>query len=314
MLTKTLAMVAFGLTFAMVGCASPDADVEKELGAAPIDVPDIGDDDPVVLDPAPELRLAGEYGGNGCPDTDATDFEISAGSATTWTFSGTVTGNDGIGQFYVGGAPGEEIIGPIETIDGSYSVSLPLFCSRQQVKLQWSNASCEYTAVYDVISNMCEKSDLRLTVLWDSLGSDWELHLIKPGGRINDSASDCTWTSCISSSPDWGVVGQALDDPKKDLDDVNSYGPESIYLRSMEAGTYTVMVEHWGSGSPDSDGFAILSVPGSLEVIQLTDLAPQHVRTVATIDWPSGVITPIHDVLDCSSNWSSGCQASIPQY
>src|SRR5687768_3351479 len=50
-----------------------------------------------------------------------------------------------------------------------------------------------------------EQAEIAVDMHWDDLGLDWELHLVKPGGRINDALTDCTWTTCIYSSPDWGV-------------------------------------------------------------------------------------------------------------
>ena len=137
---------------------------------------------------------------------------------------------------------------------------------------------------------------------------------MKPGGHINDNLglTDCTWTSCIFTSPDWGVVGDPNDDPHKDYDDVDQFGPERIWMADPEVGTYTVFVEHWGTGLATSDGFAMIDVGGTIVTVNMTDLAPQHVWTVATIDWPSGVVTPSQTVFDCGASWSAGCTATLP--
>ncbi len=154
--------------------------------------------------------------------------------------------------------------------------------------------------------------DIEIVMTWDDLGDDWELHLVKPGGRINDSLTDCTWTTCIWTSPDWGVAGDAADDPHKDFDDVDQFGPERIWLAGPETGTYTVLVEHWGTGSPDSDGTITLEVDGQVMTLPKENLPPQHVWTVATIDWPSAVVTPSDAVFDCTASWSGGCTAELP--
>lgn len=155
--------------------------------------------------------------------------------------------------------------------------------------------------------------DIEIVMQWDDAGDDWELHLVKPGGQINDVATDCTWTSCVYASPDWGAVGDPADDPHKDYDDTDQFGPERIWLANPEPGTYTVLVEHWGTGLPESDGSVTIEVAGlPLVTVSMNDLAPQHVWTAATITWPSGVVTPSQDVFDCSAEWSGGCTATMP--
>jgi len=159
----------------------------------------------------------------------------------------------------------------------------------------------------------CEQATFDLTLAWDGIGQDWELHLIRPGGRINDDASDCTWTSCIHASPDWGVQGELRDNPRKDADITGSNGPERICLSGPEPGVYTILVEHWSaSGSPLSDGNVRFRVSGVESVSEVTDLPPHHVWTAGTIEWPSGVVTVGTDVVDCSASWSGGCQMALP--
>lgn len=273
---------------------------------------DNGSDDGVV-DPAPNNSTPGEFGCEGCPDSDASGFEVVE-QASSRTFGGTVTGADGNGEFYVQGESGEAIGGTIATDSetGAYSFTVPLFCGEQLVKCVWSNAAGSYVLVTRVIFENCVTADIRITLTWDGLGQDWELHLIKPGGRINDDATDCTWTSCISESPDWGVQGDASDDPSKDVDNVSFYGPENIFLANPESGTYTVLVEHWGSGDPNSDGQVVFNVGGQTVSVSIQDLAPREVWTAGTIEWPSGTVVTGTEVFDCADNWSSGCQADIP--
>ena len=265
------------------------------------------------VDPAPGIDTPGSYGGEDCPTSPAATFTIAAGAASSYTFTGTVSGQLGDGVFYVHGPNGEEVGGALETsAGGAYQKTLPLFCGVNIVKLRWTNEGCPLVLVYEVNRTTCESADITVTVQWDALGRDWELHLIEPAGHINDNATDCTWTSCIGSSPDWGVVGDASDNPHKDIDNTGAYGPENIWLSGPVAGTYTVMVEHWAAGSPDSSGFVTLNVKGVTTTVAIQKLAPQHVWTAATIAWPSGTVTTTQDIYDCSGNWSSGCKATIP--
>lgn len=292
--------------------AEPDTMLDPMSDAGADAAPDGGATG--VVDPAPGYDTPGEYTGAGCPDSNQSSFTLSVGAASAYTFTGTITGNVGDGVFYVRGPNGETVGGPLETAaNGSYAKTLPLFCGANIVKLVWNNGTCPLVLVYAVNRTTCVTADITATVQWDDLGRDWELHLIKPGGHINDNATDCTWTSCIGSSPDWGVVGDATDNPHKDIDNTGSYGPENIWLAGPETGTYTVMVEHWNSsGSPLSDGFVTLNVAGKSYTIAIQDLAPDHVWTAATIDWPSGVVTTSQAIHDCTANWSSGCRDAIP--
>jgi uncharacterized protein YfaP (DUF2135 family) len=178
------------------------------------------------------------------------------------------------------------------------------------VKLVWNNGMCPLVLVYAVDRSTCVTADITATVQWDDVGLDWELHLIRPGGQINTS-NDCTWTTCISSSPDWGVAGDTADNPHKDIDDTGTYGPENIWLAGPETGRYTVMVEHWGAGAP-SAGFVTLNVGGQVYTVSITGLVSHHVWTAATIDWPAGTVTTSQNDYDCTATWASGCTAAIP--
>lgn len=291
---------------------SSDAPTSADAALAP-DAPTDGAA-PSMHDPTGGITMPGEHGGSGCPDTDESMFTLPLGAVSSHAFSGVVTGAEGHGTYYVRGTGNQELFGTVPTdTAGNYQIEVPLFCGAQLVKLRWTNAACSYTLVYDVTTDTCTTPDIRITMNWDELGADWELHLVKPGGKINDNATDCTWTSCIGASPDWGVQGDATDDPTKDVDNTGAFGPENILLSKPESGTYTVMVEHWGQGDPMSDGTVILNVANQpIHVLRMTDLAPMRVWTAATLTYPGAVVAPSTAVHDCSANWSGGCRDSIP--
>ncbi len=248
----------------------------------------------------------------GCEDR--TDREQLATDESSQRFEGRALGATGDGRFTVVGANEGVVRGTVATEeDGTYSVQIPFFCGGQDVELSWTVGECVYQRIVAVTRTACEPVDLQITLAWDELGRDWELHLIKPGGRINDDETDCTWTSCVGQSPDWGVIGDPSDDPVKDVDDTGTHGPENIHLNRPEEGAFTVMVEHWGRGDPRSSGEVIVNVRGrGVTYIPISNLAPQHVRYAAEIEWPSGTVTPLTTVLDCTDDWSRGCQAAIP--
>lgn len=268
---------------------------------------------PALDDPALEFEVPGEYGCDGCPDTNIEDF-IRQTSTSSLPFSDIVSDAVGNGKFYIVSDDGAAVSGAIPTdSNGAFSFNAPLFCGVQIVKCVWSNEVGSYVLVTEVTRDDCVDADIQLTLNWDDLGRDYELHLIKPGGTINDNETDCTWTSCIGQSPDWGVAGDASDNPVKDVDNTGQYGPENIYLSNPEVGTYTVIVEHWGGGSPESDGELIFNVAGKTTVATTTDLPSHYIWNVGTIDWPSGDVTLDGSTLDCNDNWSSGCTLPLPQ-
>lgn len=286
----------------------------------PVDEPDDPDDpgpppdDRPDIDPAPGVETPGLHDdGSGCPTVLPADEHLDAGAVTAFELVGSASGA-AEAQFYVRGRNQEEIVGAIPLdAGGAYAITVPVFCGDNVVKRVFSNASCTTTLVTELVTTDCVDADLRVTTVWDHGGADWELHLVKPGGAINDNATDCTWTSCVNTRPDWGVLGSVDDDPKKDVDWLGSYGPENILLDGLEPGVYTVLVEHWSSaGSADSDGRVIINLAGKLIVIDIEDLAPHQVWTAARITWPEATVEPLVDVHDCSGNWSSGCRDALP--
>lgn len=276
-----------------------------------------------VADPLPSAGDPGVVACDGCPVIEGiTDFAPMVGQATTLTLTGTVTGADGSGTFFLDDGRGHSVGGRVPLEDGgAFEVTVPLFCGEQSLKLAWQNGAGTSGVVLRPVREACTASALRVTLTWDDQGDDFELHLIRQGGRINDrtddgsTSNDCTWTTCIGSSPDWGVIGSPDDDPLKDIDDTGSFGPENITLDRPEPITYTVMVEHWGSGSDQADGEVTINIEGGQALkVPITNLASHWVVTVATVDFPSGVITPIGEQYDCRDEWGAhgGCGAALP--
>ena len=302
--------------------APPDAGSSSaDAGSMPMDMADGGGASDsglatpdAVPDPAPQATAPGEYTCDGCPTAGITEFQLDAGTATSQLFSGVVTGAVGNGEFYLESPGGQSIGGVIPTAtDGSYSFTVPLFCGTQLLKCLWSNDQGTYVAVIQIVTADCVDADIRVTLTWDALGYDFELHLVKQGCKINDGTNDCTWTTCIGGSLDWGVVGDATDNPSKDVDNTGNYGPENIFYPQPEDGTYTVLVEHWGAGMADADGQVTINLLGEAPVvIDIQNLASHNVFTAGTIEWPSKVVTVAGDIHDCTANWSGGCLDPLP--
>jgi hypothetical protein len=268
-----------------------------------------------IEDPLPDADEPGLVTCAGCAEVEGIDdFEPEYGDVPAQQFSGTAAGAEGNGRFYVEGEDGQAYDGNIETDEsGAWTVTVPLICGRQTIKLAWTNDSGTSGAVLSATRGDCRSGGLRITLSWDGEGLDFELHLIREGGVINDDAEDCTWTSCIGVSPDWGVAGDESDNPSKDVDDTDAFGPENIVYPEPAAGRYMVLVEHWGAGEPGASGSLVINVEGKPPVeIPIDSLDPQKVFIAASIDWPSGEVTVIGDVYDCTANWDRGCRDPIP--
>jgi len=320
------AFMVVSLGAALAACSSSDSD-DVEI-QTPLDV---GVDDsiidteseldlttitpfvPVIVDPAPEFAEPGSFSCDGCPNGDFTELSFSTPDSS-FVSSGQVTGADGNGSYTIIADDGSAIDGVIATDDnGNFSTTLPLFCGIQTIKYIWSNDAGRYVLVNEANRTDCSSADIQITLNWDNLGIDFELHLVEQGGRINDPETDCTWNTCVSVQPDWGVIGDTSDNPVKDVDDTGNFGPENIFLSNPEAGTYSVFVEHWNSGgSPMADGAVVFNVAGETTVTEIVDLPPFSVWYVGTIEWPSGEVVLDNRRLDCAENWSSGCTLDLP--
>jgi hypothetical protein len=166
---------------------------------------------------------------------------------------------------------------------------------------------------------MCGTGDIQVTVTWDDQGMDMELHLIRPGGHLNDATggSDCTWTTCVSRSPDWGVIGDPTDDPHKDVDNTGHFGPENIYLNKPDTGEFAVYVEHWGvSGLPATAQVKVSIRQVVVFTSSISMFDSHHLWDVARIQWPAGTVTtgPGGNI-DCTATWqqtTAGCDLVLP--
>ncbi len=294
---------------AMVGLVSCGDDDDKAGGGASADLTE-------PKDPLPEFDEPGVVRCDGCPDVEGiTDFEPQLVGVAAQLFSGKAEGATGNGIFYVEGEDREAYTGVIRTDaeTGDFTVNVPLLCGDQTVKLAWSNDTGTAGVVLKPTTTDCVAVDLRITLAWDEVGDDFELHLVREGGVIYDPVDDCTWTTCVGISPDWGVEGDPTDDPSKDVDGVGAFGPENITNANPPDGRYTLLVEHWGAGGPGATGVVTINLAGHPPVqIDITGLDPQHVLTVATIDWPDGTVTPVLSDYDCTETWSRGCPEPLP--
>ncbi|MCP4654752.1 MAG: hypothetical protein GY856_04950, partial [bacterium] len=102
---------------------------------------------------------------------------------------------------------------------------------------------------------------------------------------------------CFHQAPNWGSYDPtADDDPSLDLDDSDGAGPENLNLDKPQYGlAYTIGIHYW-----DDHGFGTSFATVRVYIADIlvfqeewVELAQHDMWEVATIDWPSGAITPL---------------------
>jgi len=107
---------------------------------------------------------------------------------------------------------------------------------------------------------------------------------------------DCFW---FNGNPNWGSFDPFVDDdPGLDRDDTDGAGPENMNLNIPENGlTYKVGVHYWNDHGFGLTNATVRIYIQSVLVFQVegVELVANDLWEVATVDWPSGAVTPITD-------------------
>ena len=266
----------------------------------------------------PTVAFAGLNQGDPAVSIRPLKFQISQ-SESTFAISGSVNGLQGTSCWRIVSNESEGSTDGLLKVEGtSFDQVLPLFCGQQLVQIIFPGLNAPTVATYEVNRLSCQKGGLRITLQWEVGVSDLEIHLIRDGGRINNTFSeaaknDCTWTSCIETQIDWGQTGDRSDDPKKDIDDVGDSGLENIYLEKPESKLYHVLVEYWGYGEK-SHPVLTINIGSETKKFSPLNLTPQQVWYVGTIDWASRSFHPLNKVADCADDWAGGCKKDWPKF
>jgi hypothetical protein len=140
---------------------------------------------------------------------------------------------------------------------------------------------------------------LHIRMNWDTDLNDVDLHLLGPNGQMWDCDTDCFFGN---PAPDFGVIGDFIDDPFLDVDDVDGFGPENINIEQPQPGTYTVLVHYYADHEYSGPGPNV-----TVEVLNfgmpIASFGPERVRnvddvwSVATLEWPGPVIRPIGGIM-----------------
>ena len=124
-------------------------------------------------------------------------------------------------------------------------------------------------------------SSLEITLAWDVVRTDLDIHLVQPGGTYW-SDDDCfAW----NPTPDWGLTGFDADDPVLDVDDDGEgQGPyrEILTLEAPRSGTYQILV-HYFSDQGAALGQDPRTVAPSVTVFAAGALAIEPVQPPATL-------------------------------
>ncbi len=251
---------------------------------------------------APDGLALGYNGEAGQPGitSDLTETVIVDDGSTTLNILGGITDTENDGYWALLDADGfARSQGVLSNVGGRYEQLLPIFCGSQQLAVFFDNANGRAFHMTDVTRTECTEPSIRVKLSWDIDITDVDLHLLRPGGTFMDNGdalrigTDCFFAN---RNPDWGEAGNAEDDPYLDVDDVDGFGPENIFLEPGENGTYTVVVHYY---SDDGEGPSNAWVEVFIEGGRAAAFGPERLSAtgvqwnVCTIDWPGGTVTPI---------------------
>lgn len=197
---------------------------------------------------------------DGSPSTDP------GGEVRRWVWSVVERPSGSVSQVFesltslsdpAGGGPADDEMTPTGVffvdLAGRYTIELQVYDNLDQV-------SCEPNSIARVEIEAVPDKDLHIQLVWstpedpdetDQSGTDIDLHFKHQNAEERWGSAASTWDCYYNNkAPDWGSVGDILDNPSLDIDDVNGAGPENINLNQPEVGvTYDVGALYFRSQS-----------------------------------------------------------------
>ncbi len=147
---------------------------------------------------------------------------------------------------------------------------------------------------------------IRIVLTWDTEGTDFDAHFIRPYGAYWDAYDDCCW---FNMNPDWDGVGGngTAGDPELDVDDLDGSGPETTTLDQPASGAYEYKVHYfdmanctaasqvtvniWINGGLAATYNHTFTCPFESGFTAAGVVEDPEVWNCACIDWPSGNVT-----------------------
>jgi len=189
-------------------------------------------------------------------------------------------------------------------LDLTWSGTRPNFTFNTRAPVFAGDNTIQVTAVneygggdsYTTVKCLAAQKDIHVQLTWPQLGSDFDLHFIRPGGSYGTSPDDCYYNN---RNPDWGVAGMSDDNPALDVDCITGCTIENTVLQKAFNGVFTIKVHYYSDhGRGPSSPRVRVWVGG-----QQLDFGPQQMTNgqvwdVATINWPAGAMTIMDQVRD----------------
>lgn len=185
-------------------------------------------------------------------------------------------------------------------VDVQSSASAPYVFRVTQTDSWGASGSCTITAF------AVPRDALHIQLTWDQSWADLDLHLLNPLGTQDpygrrgyfNTPNDCQFSN---RTPDWGVPGQTIDNPRLNLDDTFGYGPENLNLNRPQPGRYRVGAHNYcNDGSRPLQATVRVFCNGQLT----RELGPRLMDgsgafwDVAEIVWPGCEVVPIDRMLE----------------
>jgi uncharacterized protein YfaP (DUF2135 family) len=179
--------------------------------------------------------------------------------------------------------------------DFTFDTQVPIFSGDNTIQVA---AASDYGTGTDYATVKCTGGtpNIHVQLTWPQVGSDFDLHFIRPGGVYGAIPDDCHYRN---RNPDWGVAGNTHDNPQLDVDCITACTIENIILEQAGNGVYTIKVHYFsdhghGPGSPR----VRVWVGNSQLSFGPQQMTNGQVWDVATVTWPAGQVSVVDKVRD----------------
>lgn len=192
--------------------------------------------DELVVRPLDDVVLTGEDSSSSAPDGSIVAWQWDIVEAPAES-SVTLTTPDSM----MTGFSFQSADGPVAGLDvaGTFVVRLSVTDDRGLMSVNDAR----------VTLNATPQATLLVQLTWDSPMGDLDLHLRQEEAAWCSEGS-CYAQNCVLGSVDWdGVPGASPGDPVQDIDDLDGFGPENIFIEQPVDGVYRIGVHAFSAVS-----------------------------------------------------------------